>query len=136
MQAEIRASVAGVTLRGKSIFIAKRLPGGDMGERWEFPGGKVEPGESGAEAVAREYREEFNAEAKALLPVAEARFEHGGKTYRLDAFLVEFDPGRPGFTLNEHSEWKWASVAEIEGMDFADSDLKLLPQLKRYLDGE
>ncbi|MDR2110325.1 MAG: NUDIX domain-containing protein, partial [Spirochaetaceae bacterium] len=51
-----RRSVAGIAVEGGRFFIAQRIPGGDLGGKWEFPGGKVEEGETDAEALIREYR--------------------------------------------------------------------------------
>jgi 8-oxo-dGTP diphosphatase len=126
-----RRSVAGIAREGDKIFIARRLPSGDLGNKWEFPGGKAEEGESDGEALIREYDEEFGVEVIPGPLVASASFEHNGKTYGLNAYEVKLRS--LGFTLREHSQWRWADMAEIESLDFADSDRKLLPALKAYL---
>lgn len=63
--------VGAVAQRGERVFLARRPPGGRHGGLWEFPGGKVEPGESDAQALARELREELDVQAEvgALLAV-------------------------------------------------------------------
>jgi 8-oxo-dGTP diphosphatase len=127
---ERRRSVAGIAREGDKILIARRLPTGDLGNKWEFPGGKVEEGETDGEALVREYDEEFGV---AVLPgpfLASASFVHNGKTYSLNAYEVRQQS--LDFTLREHSAWRWAELADIEGLDFADSDRKLLPDLKAY----
>jgi 8-oxo-dGTP diphosphatase len=126
-----RRSVAGIARESNKLFIALRLPGGDLGGKWEFPGGKAEEGESDGQALVREYREEFGVEVIPGSLLACASFDHKGEEYSLKAYEVKF-AGRD-FTLKEHSEWKWAALDEIEGLDFAGSDLKLLPALKTYL---
>jgi 8-oxo-dGTP diphosphatase len=126
-------SVAGIAVQGDRLFIARRVPGGDLGGKWEFPGGKAEEGESCEEALIREFREEFGVTVAAGPCVASSSFEHRGVVRELRAFLVEFES--PGFTLREHSAWKWAGLGEIEKLDFAGSDRKLLPALKVYLEG-
>jgi 8-oxo-dGTP diphosphatase len=125
-----KRSVAGIVFEENRIFIARRLPGGDMGSKWEFPGGKVEDGESDEQALVREYMEEFGVSITTGSKLAEAQFEHNGKNYTLNAYAVYF--GSLNFTLTEHSEWRWASLEEIEKSDFVDSDLKLVPALKKY----
>jgi 8-oxo-dGTP diphosphatase len=113
------------------LFIARRLPGGDGGGKWEFPGGKVEENESDEEALAREYREELGVTVRTGPRLGAASFEHNGKAYTLTAYRVFFDPA--AVVLNEHSQWQWASWGEIEKLDFVESDLRLLPSLKLNL---
>jgi len=118
-------SVAGISLRGDSVFVARRNPGGSMGGRWEFPGGKLEPGESDREAAIREFREEFELDVVVGQVIGESSFCNAGKQYELAAVLVEFD-GEPR-TLREHDQYRWTGAAELAGLDLADSDRSLLP---------
>jgi 8-oxo-dGTP diphosphatase len=110
------------------LFIARRKPGGDLGGKWEFPGGKVEERESDAEALIREYLEELGVIVAVGPCAGTVSFEHQGKHFSLSAYRVFFDS--EDFKLPEHSEWRWAALEEIETLDFAESDLKLLPFLK------
>jgi 8-oxo-dGTP diphosphatase len=126
-------SVAGIAVQGNRLFIARRLPGGDLGEKWEFPGGKAKEGECWEEALIREFREEFGVTVKTGPCVASSSFEHRGVIRELRACLVEFET--LNLALREHSEWKWADLAEIEKLDFAGSDRKLFPALKVYFEG-
>jgi 8-oxo-dGTP diphosphatase len=128
-----RISVAGIAVQGGRLFIARRLPGGDLGEKWEFPGGKAEYGETEGEALIREFREEFGVEVTPGPCIASSFFEHGGVVRELRACLARFET--TGIMLREHSAWKWADFAEIETLDFAGSDRKLFPALQRYLQG-
>jgi 8-oxo-dGTP diphosphatase len=126
-------SIAGIAVEDGKIFIARRIPGGDLGEKWEFPGGKVEEGESDQEALIREFREEFAVTIRVGSLVGSATFEHHGKTRTLRAYRVY--PESRDFTLTEHTEWNWVSPESITELDFADSDRKLLPELEKYLQG-
>ncbi len=125
----MKTSVAGISLRDGKYFIARRLPVGEMGGRWEFPGGKVEPGESREEALRREYDEEFGVAIRVRLPICEVPFRHGRSDFRLWAYWVDIIAPDGQFTLTEHSESRWASLDEILELDFADSDRKILPYL-------
>ncbi|GHV18217.1 DNA mismatch repair protein MutT [Spirochaetia bacterium] len=126
-------SIAGIALAENKLFIARRKPGGDLGEKWEFPGGKVEEGENEEAALIREFREELEVTVQVGPLLGAVSFEHRGKPRLLRAYRVEFSI--PHLTLVEHTAWKWASPEEIADLDFADSDLKLLPALQAYLQG-
>ncbi|MDR1059439.1 MAG: NUDIX domain-containing protein, partial [Treponema sp.] len=81
-------SVAGVAIEGGRLFIARRKEGGDLGGRWEFPGGKVEPGEGDGEALVREYQEELGVPIEVGPFLSSASFTHRGKEYALHAYRV------------------------------------------------
>jgi 8-oxo-dGTP diphosphatase len=118
-------SVAGISLRGVSVFVARRKPGGSMGGRWEFPGGKLEAGESYRDAVIREFREEFELEIVVGQAIGDSSFQNDGRRYELTAVLVDFD-GEPG-TLHEHDQYRWVAGEALGELDLADSDRSLLP---------
>ncbi|MDR2073270.1 MAG: NUDIX domain-containing protein [Spirochaetaceae bacterium] len=126
---KLRNSVAGIALRGKDLFIARRLPGGDQGGKWEFPGGKVREGESDQDALIREFEEELRAPVEVLSYLASAEFIHGDTRFTLRAYRVTLLC--ESFTLSVHSRWRWASFAELKTLDFADSDRLLFPALDR-----
>lgn len=129
-----RVSVAGIAVEGQKIFIARRNSGGDLGGKWEFPGGKTEAGESDEAALVREFAEEFGVSVKTGPLLGTAAFEHGGKPYHLHAYRIFFDGQE--FCPVEHDQWRWAALAEIAALDFAGSDRLLLPALKAYLEGQ
>ncbi|QQO08063.1 (deoxy)nucleoside triphosphate pyrophosphohydrolase [Breznakiella homolactica] len=128
---EQKKSVAGIALEDGKFFIAQRMPGGDMGEKWEFPGGKVEPGETDEAALRREYEEEFGVPITVGRLLGHADFEHRGIQRIVNAYAVSFQDHN--FRLSEHLAWAWASLEEITELDFAGSDTKLLPALRRFI---
>jgi 8-oxo-dGTP diphosphatase len=124
----VQSSVAGIAWDCGKFFIAQRLEGGDMGNKWEFPGGKVEGGESDREALKREYLEELGVEVLVGDFLGSAVFERRGIERQVRAYRVFF--AASDFALTEHTRWRWAGLEEIEELDFVDSDRKLLPALK------
>ncbi|MDR0494549.1 MAG: NUDIX domain-containing protein [Treponema sp.] len=127
-------SVAGIVIEQGKLFIARRTEGGDLGEKWEFPGGKVEEGESDADALRREYFEEFGVSVEIGPLLAGAEFVHKKMSFRLNAYRVVF--ASRNFNMAEHTEWRWAALSEITKLDFAGSDRQLLPALQAYLEAE
>ncbi len=128
-------SIACIDYRNGKLLIAKRKSGGDMGERWEFPGGKIEEGEDFAQAINREMLEEFGCRVKIFEQLAKANFVHNGKNCTVNAFRVEFenDGTEKPFVLTEHTQTQWVSPDQILSRHFVDSDLSLFPQIKQSL---
>jgi 8-oxo-dGTP diphosphatase len=118
-------SVAGIALRKARVLVGRRKPGGTLGGRWEFPGGKREPGESDEDALIREYDEEFGVTVRVGALLGESQFVNGDKRYRLSALLVELltEPT----DLREHDELRWIGAEELLAIDLAESDRALLP---------
>jgi 8-oxo-dGTP diphosphatase len=122
----MQRSVAGILINDRKVFVAKRGPAGSFHGRWEFPGGKVEEGESDEAAVVREFDEEFGIVVGARRLLGESVFPHRGADRILAAWLIELEPNnRP--KLLEHEEIAWAGAAELEALELVDSDRKLLP---------
>ena len=119
-------SVAGIWIVEGRVFVARRGASGSQEGRWEFPGGKVEGGETDQEAVAREFKEEFEIAASVRELVGTASFTHKGRERELAAWLIEVEKGATPQLL-EHTETSWALPEELDGLDFVESDRKLLP---------
>lgn len=137
MQKESKsASIACIAIQGGKVLIAHRAPTGQMGGRWEFPGGKLEEGESDAEAVVREFREEFGVDVTVGEKIAETIFVHNGKDVSLHAYrvFVPHDGLETPYVLTEHTGYRWAGIGEVEGLSFVDSDLKLYPAVRHYVE--
>lgn len=110
--------LAAVIRRGNRYLLCRRPAHKRHGGLWEFPGGKVETGESWLEAARRELREELDLEVTA---VGQPLFEHHDSGSR---FLIVFTPveasGDP--RCLEHTELQWCTVAEIAEMELAPTD--------------
>jgi len=112
------------------IFTAKRpgpKPGRELTEtnyKWEFPGGKMEAGETRETALAREIREEFDTKIKVgryLMTV-----EHQYKTFSITmhSFYCTIEEGC--LTLKEHLDSKWLTAAELPSVDWAAADIPIM----------
>ncbi len=83
-------------------------------------------------ALSREFIEEFNFSIRAGSNIAKVYFEHHGEQRELLAYTLSIvDDSAP--VLTEHSEIRRATMAEIENLDFVDSDRLLIPELKRWV---
>ncbi|HAP44196.1 MAG: hypothetical protein A2087_14180 [Spirochaetes bacterium GWD1_61_31] len=126
-----KRSVAGIAIRDGQVFVAQRLPGGDLGGKWEFPGGKREAGESDQAALVREYLEEFKLTIDVGRPVGESAFQHNGQAYSLAAWEIKL-ADQP-LQLAEHSTTAWVPASALAALDLADSDRSLVPAIQAFM---
>ncbi|SDZ92526.1 8-oxo-dGTPase [Microbulbifer marinus] len=119
----------GVVLRADGrILIARRPDHLHMGGRWEFPGGKVEAGETVQQALARELHEEVAIDVKSLRPLTEIRHEYPEKTVLLDTWWVtEFEGEAHG---REGQETAWVAVSELTDYQFPDANLVIIEAIQ------
>lgn len=101
-----------------------------MGETWEFPGGKVDGGESLEEALAREWQEELEVDVTLGEKLGEVPFSNGEKRYLLHAFIVR--PAHENWVFHEHTDCLWATPEELRGLNMSDSDRRIIPFLEKY----
>ena len=128
-----KQSIAGIIVVDDLVFIGKRLPKGQMANRWEFPGGKVEEGESHKDALVREFEEEFMIEIEVGERIAKAEFQHNDEKVELFAYEVFIkDLDNISWVLSEHSDINWVTFDQISSLDFVDSDLLLLTQIRNH----
>lgn len=114
--------------RAGLILVAQRPAHKHLALKWEFPGGKVESGESPAAAIVREIREELGCGFvidRALPPFTHAYAE----TIEMIPFVGHLAPGSPEPVAHEHAALSWATRAELPGFDLAAADLPILAQL-------
>jgi 8-oxo-dGTP diphosphatase len=124
---------AAVIMRDGRYLIAKRKPGGSLANKWEFPGGKVEEGETPERGLERELFEEFEVTAKVSGLLATHPFENNGKRYLLEAYRVEHVSGE--FILHEHVAIAWITAGEFDDYDLADSDRAIVPAVLAQTSG-
>ncbi|MGL4982963.1 MAG: (deoxy)nucleoside triphosphate pyrophosphohydrolase [Treponemataceae bacterium] len=126
-------SIAGIAIKNSKILIAKRMPDGDMGGKWEFPGGKVEQGETCTDALIREFQEEFGIVITVGKELAKTQFTHNNNQFSLHAFQIFITDADDSFQLTEHTEFTWASFDQIKKLDFVDSDAQLFEDLQKCI---
>lgn len=121
--------VAGIIQRddGK-ILIARRKPGSHLAGCWEFPGGKIEGGESPEECLERELREELGIITKTGGFVAESVYDYGNKKIRLLAYFVQYLDG--DFVLDSHDRIEWVHLSEVDDYQLAPADVPLLTSIQ------
>lgn len=125
--------VAAVIERAGRILICQRK-GGRHAHKWEFPGGKIEPGEDAPTALARELREELAIEARIGERLHHADFRYGqGPSIHLQFFRVREFTGEPENLQFERIEW--VARPALTSFDFLEGDLEFVRALAAT-DGE
>lgn len=122
-------STAAIIHREGQVLVGLRSAGGDVGNRWEFPGGKAEPGESSEDALRRELREELGIEAVIGARIAQTKFSHRGSDVRLLAFEVTSWTGT--LQTNEHRSLRWVAAEELGRLALVESDRGMYNELVR-----
>jgi A/G-specific adenine glycosylase len=112
---EIATGVLGVNGR---FFVQKRPDGGVWAGLWEFPGGRLEPGETPREAVVREFAEETGFEVVAAEKIGVIRHSYTRYRVTMHCFFVRAPSADAQPELNAAVEYKWASVRELAGLPF------------------
>lgn len=109
------------------ILIAQRNLKKSQGGLWEFPGGKIELGETREQAIVREIKEEMNIEIEVEKYLAEKVFEYPEKTINLIALKCIIINGK--ITLNEHEDARWINKNELTNYNFAPADRFIIEKI-------
>ena len=115
---------AGIIEKDGKILIAKRKRGKSADAKWEFPGGKVEKGETHEECLKREILEELNVEIQVGKFAGSSCFNNGEKNINLIAYYAEYVSGE--IKLTDHEDYRWVLPCELVKYDFLEADLKFV----------
>ncbi|HSV88891.1 MAG TPA: (deoxy)nucleoside triphosphate pyrophosphohydrolase [Bacteroidales bacterium] len=126
----IRVTCAIIIWEGK-VFAARRQVTARHALKWEFPGGKVETGESDRECLERELKEELDLQVTVGAGLTPVHHCYEDFTIVLVPFVCTSK--NPKYTLKEHIAAGWFTVAELSLLDWADADRKVLEKVKTLL---
>ncbi|HJQ07029.1 MAG TPA: (deoxy)nucleoside triphosphate pyrophosphohydrolase [Nocardioides sp.] len=122
--------VGAVIVEDGKILCAQRGTGALAG-MWEFPGGKLEPGETHHDALVREIAEEIHCEIAIGSLVTTTRHEYDAGVLTLTTYYCTLVAGSP--VLTEHSELAWLAPADLDRLDWAPADLPAVEVVRRDL---
>lgn len=122
--------VAAVITEGEKIFTTQRGYG-EFRDYWEFPGGKIEPGETEKQALEREIREELECGITVGEKLGTIEYDYPEFHLTMHCFACTIRSGEP--VLKEHKAAKWISGEEIDKIDWLPADRQILPAVKALM---
>ena len=125
--------VGAVSVRGDKVFLARRASHKTMAYKWEFPGGKVEVGETEAEALIREIGEELCVDLEIFSILDSSVTLIGNLNVSLTTFLCAFVE-EPQLS-SDHDEMGWFDLDELRALDIAEPDVPALSKLRDLMNG-
>ena len=120
--------VAAVIVRQGLVFCAKRPANGILGNLWEFPGGKVEPGETLEAALHREIEEELGISIRIQESLMSLVHQYDTHEVQVHTYLCDWIDG--DLTLHVHTQSKWLSINELKTLNWVAADDPLIKYLE------
>ena len=127
----VAAIIKAVNENGEPIIFATQRGYGDLKGGWEFPGGKIEEGETPQEALIREIKEELETEITVGELIDTIEYDYPTFHLSMDCFWAEIVSGE--LVLTEHEAAKWLTKGELDSVEWLPADITLIDKVKKYL---
>lgn len=122
---------AAIAVHNDKVLVTRRAPGQNLAGLWEFPGGKLEPGEDAQQCIERELAEELGIRVRAGEVLIESVYRYAGGTINLIGVEVEIIDG--DIELRVHDAYQWSEPSKLNELDLAPADLPLAEEIiRRY----
>ena len=122
--------VAAIIIHNNHIFATQRGYG-DFKDSWEFPGGKIEPGETPQQALIREIKEELDTEIEVRDYLETVEYDYPTFHLSMDCFFCTIKSGE--LVLKEHEAAKWLTAKTLDSVDWLPADRGLIETIKRNM---
>lgn len=124
----VAAITKAVNEKGETIIFATKRGYGDFKGGWEFPGGKIEEGETPQEALKREIMEELETEIVVGELIDTIEYDYPTFHLSMDCFWAEIVSG--DLVLTEHAAAKWLTKEELDSVEWLPADITLIEKIK------
>ena len=122
--------VAAIIIHENKIFATQRGYG-EFKDGWEFPGGKIEPGETPQKALVREIKEELDIEIEVKDFLETVEYDYPTFHLSMDCFFCTIKSGE--LVLKEHEAAKWLTVETLDSVDWLPADQGLIEGIREYM---
>lgn len=122
---------AAIIIHDNQIFATQRGYG-EFKDGWEFPGGKIEEGETHQEALAREIKEELDTEIEVKDFLETVEYDYPEFHLSMDCFFCTIKSGE--LVLKEHEAAKWLTAETLDSVDWLPADQALVQSIKKHME--
>ena len=127
----VAAIIKAVNDKGENIIFATQRGYGEFKGGWEFPGGKIEEGETPREALKREIMEELDTEIAVGDLIDTIEYDYPNFHLSMDCFLAEIVAGN--LVLKEHEASKWLTKEKLDSVDWLPADITLIDKIREVM---
>ena len=124
---------AAIIVKDNRIFATQRGYG-EFKDGWEFPGGKIEPGESAQEALVREIREELDVDIRVEKLLETVEYDYPEFHLTMHCFICELLS--EDIVLKEHEDARWLKKDELDSVPWLPADITIIEKIKAYMGQE
>lgn len=122
--------VAAIIIENGKVFATQRGYG-EFKDGWEFPGGKIEPGETPQEAIVREIKEELDTEVEVIELLDTVEYDYPNFHLSMGCFICKIKSG--DLVLKEHEAAKWLTKDTLGSVEWLPADMGLVGEIEKYL---
>ena len=122
--------VAAIKIENDKVFATQRGYG-EFKDGWEFPGGKIEPGETPEEAIVREIKEELDTEVEVIELLDTVEYDYPNFHLSMGCFICKIKSG--DLVLKEHEAAKWLTKDTLGSVEWLPADMGLVREIEKYL---
>ena len=122
--------VAAIIIENGKVFATQRGYG-EFNDGWEFPGGKIEPGETPEEAIVREIKEELDTEVEVIELLDTVEYDYPNFHLSMGCFICKIKSG--DLVLKEHEAAKWLTKDTLGSLEWLPADMGLVGEIEKYL---
>lgn len=122
--------VAAIIIENGKVFATQRGYG-EFKDGWEFPGGKIEPGETPEEAIVREIKEELDTKVEVIELLDTVEYDYPNFHLSMGCFICKIKSG--DLVLKEHEAAKWLTKDTLGSLEWLPADMGLVGEIEKYL---
>jgi 8-oxo-dGTP diphosphatase len=127
----VAAVIKSLNDKGQTIILSTQRGYGEFKDSWEFPGGKIEKGETPQEALKREIMEELDTQIEVGTLIDTIEYDYSDFHLSMDCFWCEIVRGN--LVLKEHENAKWLTKEQLQDVEWLPADIKLIENIRENM---